>query len=138
MAVKVRRITRPQSELNMSTISDIVFLLLIYFMVVTVFQQDIGMPFVLPAATEQEDIIKIKESNTATIEIGASNVITLQGIPITVNALKRDLETRLTENPRLVVIVQNHPMSDYGVFAAVLDEIRLAQCRRVALKMMEV
>ena len=31
----------------MSSISDIVFLLLIYFMVVTVFQQDIGMPFVL-------------------------------------------------------------------------------------------
>lgn len=137
MAVKVKRITRPQEELNMSTISDIVFLLLIYFMVVTVFQQDIGMPFVLPAATEQEDIIKIKESNTATIEIGASNVVTMQGVPVSINALQRDLEKRLTENPKLVVIVQNHPMSDYGIFAAVLDEIRLAQCRRVAIKMME-
>lgn len=137
MAVKVKRITRPQEELNMSTISDIVFLLLIYFMVVTVFQQDIGMPFVLPAATEQQEIVKIKESNTATIEIGASNVVTLQGIPVPINALQRDLEKRLTENPKLVVIVQNHPMSDYGIFASVLDEIRLAQCRRVAIKMME-
>lgn len=137
MAVKLKRITRPQEELNMSTISDIVFLLLIYFMVVTVFQQDIGMPFVLPAATEKQDIVKIKESNTATIEIGASNVVTLQGVPISINALQRDLEKRLTENPKLVVIVQNHPMSDYGIFASVLDEIRLAQCRRVAIKMME-
>jgi biopolymer transport protein ExbD len=137
MAVKVKRITRPQSELNMSTISDIVFLLLIYFMVVTVFQQDIGMPFVLPAATEKEDIVRIKESNTATIEIGATNVVTLQGKPVTINAIQRDLEKRLVENPKLVVIVENHPSSDYGIFAAVLDEIRLAQCRRVAIKMME-
>ncbi len=137
MAVKLKRITRPQEELNMSTISDIVFLLLIYFMVVTVFQQDIGMPFVLPAATEQQEIVKIKESNTATIQIGASNVVTLQDVPISINALQRDLEKRLTENPKLVVIVQNHPMSDYGIFASVLDEIRLAQCRRVAIKMME-
>lgn len=138
MAIKVRRITRPQSELSMSTISDIVFLLLIYFMVVTVFQQDIGMPFVLPAATEKEDIVQIKESNTATIQIGASNVVTLQGRPIGINAIKRELEVRLTENPRLVVIVENHPRSGYGQFAAVLDEIRLAQCRRVAIKMMDI
>ena len=37
-------------ELQMTPMIDVVFLLLIYFMVVTVFQQDIGMPFVLPAA----------------------------------------------------------------------------------------
>lgn len=138
MTLKIKKYRRPVAEMNLASISDIVFLLLIYFMVVTVFQQDIGMPFVLPAATEKEDIVRIKESNTATIEIGAANVVTLQGRPIAINALQRDLEKRLVENPKLVVIVQNHPQSDYGLFAAVLDEIRLAQCRRVAIKMMEI
>ena len=137
MAVKVKRITRPQDELNMSTISDIVFLLLIYFMVVTVFQQDIGMPFVLPAATEQEDTVRIKESNTATLEIQQSNVVTLDGQAISINAIKNELDRRLTANPKLVVIVENHPLADYGQFAAVLDEVRLANCRKVAIKMMD-
>ena len=55
MAVKIKKFRRPTQDLEMSSISDIVFLLLIYFMVVTVFQQDIGMPFVLLAAADNQD-----------------------------------------------------------------------------------
>ncbi len=138
MAVKIKKFRRPTEDMNMSSISDIVFLLLIYFMVVTVFQQDIGMPFILPAAAEEEDTVQIKESNTASLEVTASNIVLLDGEPMAINALKTELERRLLENPKLVVIVENHPMSDYGVFAAVLDEVRLAKCRKVAIKMMDV
>jgi biopolymer transport protein ExbD len=138
MAVKIKKFRRPTEEMNMSSIADIVFLLLIYFMVVTVFQQDIGMPFVLPAATEQEETVQIKESNTASLEVTASNIVMLDGQPMAINGIKNELERRLLANPKLVVIVENHPMSDYGVFAAVLDEVRLAKCRKVAIKMMDV
>lgn len=138
MAVKIKRITRPQGDMNLASISDIVFLLLIYFMVVTVFQQDIGMPFVLPAAQEKQDsVVKIKESNIATLEVAANDVVTLDDRPIHINAIKRELERRLLANPKLVVMVNNHPQSSYGAFASVLDEVRLAQCRRVAIKMMD-
>ncbi len=138
MAVKIKKFRRPTEEMNMSSIADIVFLLLIYFMVVTVFQQDIGMPFVLPAATEQEETVQIKESNTASLEVTASNIVMLDGQPMAINGIKNELERRLLANPKLVVIVENHPMSDYGIFAAVLDEVRLAKCRKVAIKMMDV
>jgi len=138
MAVNIRKYRRQQDELNMSSISDIVFLLLIYFMVVTVFQQDIGMPFILPAATEQQDTIRVKESNTTTLEITSNNITLLDGEPIVLNAIKNRLEKMLLENPKLIVIIENHPASDYGRFAAVLDEVRLAKCRRVSIKMMDV
>ncbi|HKK70476.1 MAG TPA: biopolymer transporter ExbD [Candidatus Krumholzibacteria bacterium] len=138
MAVKIKKFRRPTEEMNMSSIADIVFLLLIYFMVVTVFQQDIGMPFVLPAAAEQEETVQIKESNTASLQVTASNIVLLDDQPMAINGIKNELERRLLENPKLVVIVENHPMSDYGVFAAVLDEVRLAKCRKVAIKMMDV
>jgi biopolymer transport protein ExbD len=138
MAVKIKRITRPSSELEMSSISDIVFLLLIYFMVVAVFQQDIGMPFVLPAAADNQDLtVKIKESNIADLTIDANNLIFLDGEVLRVNQIKLRLERRLRENPKLVVMLNNHPTADYGIFAAVLDEVRLAKCRRVAIKMQE-
>ena len=49
MAVNLKKRRTGVAEINMASISDIVFLLLVYFMVVTVFQQDMGLPFVLPA-----------------------------------------------------------------------------------------
>ena len=138
MAVKIRKFRRPTQDLEMSSISDIVFLLLIYFMVVTVFQQDIGMPFVLPAAADNQDqTVKIKESNIADLTIDANNLIFLDDQPLQINQIQRRLEQRLRENPKLVVMVNNHPTADYGVFAAVLDEVRLAECRRVAIKMQD-
>lgn len=138
MAAKIKRITRPQEEMNMSSISDIVFLLLIYFMVVTVFQQDIGMPFVLPGQQENEQTaVKIKESNIADLSIDPNDIVTINDVPIRINAIKNELERQLTANPKLVVMVNNHAQSSYGVFAAVLDEVRLAKCRKVAIKMMD-
>ena len=53
------------------------------------------------------------------------------------NQIKRELERRLLANPKLIVMVNNHPKADYGIFAAVLDEVRLAQCRKVSIKMQE-
>jgi len=138
MAVKIKKFRRPVQDMEMSSISDIVFLLLIYFMVVAVFQQDIGMPFVLPAAADNQDTtVKIKESNIADITIDANNLIFLDDMPIRINQIKRRLKDRLRENPKLVVMLNNHPTADYGTFADVLDEIRLAECRRVAIKMQE-
>jgi biopolymer transport protein ExbD len=138
MAVKIRKFRRPVQDMEMSSISDIVFLLLIYFMVVAVFQQDIGMPFVLPAAADNQDTtVKIKESNIASLTIDANNLILLDDAPLRINQIKLRIEQRLRENPKLVVMLNNHPTADYGVFADVLDEIRLAKCRRVAIKMQE-
>lgn len=138
MAVKIKKFRRPVQDLEMSSISDIVFLLLIYFMVVTVFQQDIGMPFVLPANDDSVDPpVKIKESNIAEITIDANDLISLDDVPVQINQIKNRLETRLRDNPKLVVMLNNHPTAGYGVFAAVLDEIRLAECRRVAIKMQD-
>lgn len=138
MAVKIKKYRRQMEDLNMSSISDIVFLLLIYFMVVTVFQQDIGMPFVLPAAQDNQDqTVKIKESNIADLTIDANNLIFLDNTPLQINQIQRKLEQRLRDNPKLVVMVNNHPTADYGTFTAVLDEVRLAQCRRVAIKMQD-
>ena len=139
MAVKIKRVSKSQDEMNMSTVSDIVFLLLIYFMVVTVFQQDIGMPFALPAAQEDQDTtVKVKQSDVTDIDIAANNVITIDGRPVRVNGIKNILEAKLAANPKLIVMVNNHPQSDYGTFAAVLDEIRLAEIRKVSIKMQEV
>ena len=137
MAVQVKRRRREDNEINMASISDIVFLLLIFFMVATIFNQELGLPIILPAKTEQQTEVKIKQSNVADLKIDAVDQIILDDVPIRLNQIKNELERRLKANSKLVVILSTHPRAQYGTMVAVLDEIRLADARRVSIKTLE-
>lgn len=137
MAVQVKRRRRDDNEINMASISDIVFLLLIFFMVATIFNQELGLPIILPAKTEQQTEVKIKQSNVADLKIDQNDQITLDDAPIRLNQIKNELERRLVANSKLVVILSTHPKAQYGTMVAVLDEIRLADARRVSIKTLE-
>ena len=134
MAVKIKRQRKDSEEINMASISDIVFLLLIFFMVATIFNQELGLPIILPASSDREQEIKIKQSNVADLKIDQYNIITLDDVPMRVSQIKNELERRLKANSKLVVILSTHPEADYGTMVAVFDEIRLAKARRVSIK----
>ena len=139
MAVNLKKRREGVAEINMASISDIVFLLLIFFMVATIFNQELGLPMILPAKTDdQNQEIKIKQSNVADIKIDEFNQVTLDEMPIRVSQLKGELERRLKANTKLVVILSTHPEAHYGTMVAVLDEIRLAKARRMSIKVLKV
>ena len=131
--------TRPrtQPEINMTSLIDVVLLLLIFFMVATIFNQELGLPLILPAKTDSTEEVKVKQSNVADLKIDAFNQVTLDGVPIRINQIKNELIRRLKANSKLVVILSTHPDADYGSMVAVLDEVRLAKARRMAIKMLK-
>ncbi len=137
MAVNLKRRKQGVAEINMASISDIVFLLLIFFMVATIFNQELGLPLILPAKTDSTEEVKVKQSNVADLKIDAFNQVTLDGVPIRISQIKNELIRRLKANNKLVVILSTHPDADYGSMVAVLDEVRLAKARRMAIKMLK-
>ena len=137
MAVNLKRRRQGAAEINMASISDIVFLLLIFFMVATIFNQELGLPLILPGKTDSNEEVKVKQSNVADLKIDAFNQVTLDGVPIRINQIKNELVRRLKSNSKLVVILSTHPDADYGSMVAILDEIRLAKARRMAIKMLK-
>ena len=44
---------------------------------------------------------------------------------------------RMASNPHLIVVLSTHRDADYGLMVDLLDEIKLANCRRVSLKTLE-
>jgi biopolymer transport protein ExbD len=137
MAVNLKRRKQGVAEINMASISDIVFLLLIFFMVATIFNQELGLPLILPAKTDSTEEVKVKQSNVADLKIDAFNQVTLDGVPIRISQIKNELIRRLKANSKLVVILSTHPDADYGSMVSVLDEVRLAKARRMAIKMLK-
>ena len=121
--------------LNTSAMADISFLLLIFFIVSTIFAEEQGLIMILPGPkNDQDDVVKVKESNIAAIRIGYDNSITLNKKPVQINQLKNLIEARILANDKTVVVLETHPDAHYGVMVACLDELKLANARKLTLK----
>ncbi|MCB1183373.1 biopolymer transporter ExbD [bacterium] len=125
-------------ELRMDSTADVAFLLLIFFIVTTIFAAEQGLTLVLPGKQKkQEDTVKVKESNIATIFVHENNSITLDKKPIEINHIKRAIEDRILANSKLVVVLKIHPEANYGMMVGCLDELKQANATKVSLKTAE-
>ena len=115
----------------MSSTSDVAFLLIVFFIVMPMKSEEIGIAMVLPAKSKQETTVKVKQSNVATIRIHANNTLTLDKNPIQLTNLKVLVEDRIRGNDQTVVILETHPDADYGMMIACLDEVKLSEKRGI-------
>ena len=135
MGVMKKRKKEAMGELRMDSTADVAFLLLIFFIVTTIFAAEQGLTLVLPGKQKKdEDTVKVKESNIATLFVRADNRITLDRKPIEVNHIKIAIEDRILANPKLVVMLKIHPDANYGMMVACLDELKQARANKVSLK----
>lgn len=123
-------------EVSAASMSDIAFLLLIFFLVTTIFAVEEGIPLVLPG--KQSTNVKIKRDNLLVVEAHANGAVVVKDEVIPMSNLKGFVERRLLENEKLIVVIETHPDSEYGVMVDILDELRLANARRISLKTMKV
>ena len=135
MGIMKKKKKEPMGELRMDSTADVAFLLLIFFIVTTIFAAEQGLTLVLPGKQkDQTDSVKVKESNIATLFVDEDNSITLNRKPIQINHIKQAIEDRILSNPKLVVVLKVHPDADYGLMVGCLDELRLANANKVSLK----
>lgn len=135
MGLMKKRRKEPMGELRMDSTADVAFLLLIFFIVTTIFAAEQGLTLVLPGKQKKEDdIVKVKESNIATLFVQENNQVTLDRKPIEINHIKIAIEDRILSNPKLVVVLKIHPEANYGMMVACLDELKQANANKVSLK----
>ena len=129
-----------------SAMSDVAFLLLIFFIVSTTFPE-IGLPLILPSASG--DVKQIKRENVMQVVTARSGAhfINLEVEPTALPQIKVLLKERLAENENLIVSIETHPEAPYGSMVEVLDavwvvydELRLEgkkREKRISLKALE-
>lgn len=127
--------SRGAGEFQAATMSDIAFLLLIFFITTTVFSVDEGIPLVLPA--ERSSATTVKQKNILEIRAYPDGSVLAEGNRIALASVRALVERRMASNGELVVVVVTHPQAEYGLMVDLLDEIKLARCRRISLRTME-
>ena len=132
----IKRSSKVTSDFSTASMSDINFLLLIFFLVSTMFAVEKGLPMALPG--QQSKSVKLKRDNVLTIQAFANGSIVIKGTgPVGVRDLEQIVENKLLANPKLVVVIETHPEAEYAVMIDILDELRLANAERISLRKMK-
>ncbi|MDL1977648.1 MAG: biopolymer transporter ExbD [Deltaproteobacteria bacterium] len=124
-----RRGRRQSLELNMAPLIDMVFILLIFFLVTTSFVKETGIDINRPTASTAVS----KEKGSILVGITKDGRVYIDKREIDIRAVRANVERALAENPESQVVVVADKESQTGVVIIVMDGCRLAGANNVSL-----
>ncbi len=140
MAVLGGKKSKVSDEIPSSSMADIAFLLLIFFLVTTTFPKDKGLAIVLPEQGEEQEVsqknilhILINPTGTVTIRRGESQ----QEQSVRPNDVEAIWRQDVAQNENLIAAVKTHPDAPYRFMIDVLDALQSAGSERISLQVLE-
>ena len=116
------------TEINLSPMIDCIFILLIFFIVTTVFVEEPGVEIVKPAAFLDADL----EKNSIIIAISADNKVIYGGKELGVSGVGARVRALLAKDD-LPVIIQADVAAEHGVFSDVWSEVKNAGAKKISV-----
>ena len=130
--INVRRTVRGGSDkvdVNLSPLIDMVFLLLIFFVVTTSFVKETGIDVQRSTAATAE----VQASGSILIAVSAGGEVWMEGKKVDVRSVRGLVERALAEDPEAGVVVVADKDSETGEVVKVMDQCRLAGADNVSL-----
>jgi biopolymer transport protein ExbD len=129
-----KRGNRVPPEIPTSSMADIAFLLIVFFLVSTTMNQDKGLSLHLPPVAETKEV---RQKNICNVWINAEDQIAFfendQLTSVALANLRTSIEQRLAANENLIVSLKAQRQSTYRMFVDVLDELKLAGATRISI-----
>ncbi|HCC20785.1 MAG TPA: biopolymer transporter ExbD [Verrucomicrobiales bacterium] len=117
------------SEINISPLIDVVFILLIFFIVTTVFVEETGVDVDKPRAASAQDL----EKNSILIAVTSNGQVYQGGRSIGVSGVRSVVAAMLEVDDQMPVIIQGDASANHGIIVSVIDAAKLAGARTVNL-----
>ena len=128
--MKLNRKNKTSNEISTSSLPDIIFMLLIFFMVTTVMREYEGLDIILPRA---ETIEKL-ESKRHTVYVWATKegLISVNDKIINVNDLSNVMFLKLSRDPKLTVSLRSDEDSRMELISEIHIQLRKAQALKLS------
>ncbi|UCF62991.1 MAG: biopolymer transporter ExbD [bacterium] len=130
MAIKRNR-ERGEPEIPSASLPDIVFQLLIFFLVTTTIDVDKGLDLVLPPPGDVQ--IELAKKNITNILINDAGQILIDEEIIPVEEVDNIVRDKLLENDKLVVSVKTARKTKYEIYIKVIDQLKRAGATRISI-----
>ena len=118
-----------ETEVNLTPMLDVVFIMLIFFIVTASFVKEAGIDVTRPPAATAER----KERGNILVAITSNDQIWMNRRQVDPRALRANIERLHAENPQGSVVIQADVESKNGLLVAVMDAARLAGVPNVSI-----
>lgn len=118
-----------ETDIDITPMLDIVFIMLIFFIVTTSFVKESGVSVSRPSA---ETAVQLKGSNIL-VAIRPNGEVWIDRRAIDVRAVRANIERLKAENPEGSVIIQADEYSNTGLLVRVMDQVRLAGISNISI-----
>jgi len=117
-------------EVNSSSMSDIAFLLLVFFLVTTTISLDKGISLILPAEGNE---LEVNRKNITSILINDKGKILMDDNPIKINQIKSRATKKIASNNNIIFSVMTHKNTKYEDYILVLDQLKQANATKISI-----
>lgn len=122
-------VTDTESEINLTPMLDVVFIMLIFFVVTTSFVKESGVEVNRPNANTASR----QEKANILIAIRPNGEVWIDGRAIDVRSVRAHMERLRAELPESHVVIQGDKGAQIGLLVQVMDQVRMAGITNVAI-----
>ncbi len=117
------------NNIDLTPMLDVIFIMLIFFIVTTSFVRESGVTVNRPSASTAEE----KKGSNILVAIRANGEIWIDRRAVDVRAVRPNIERMKAENPEGAVIIQADEFSPTGLLVKVMDQVRLAGITNISI-----
>lgn len=124
-----RRSQNEEAAIDLTPMLDVVFIMLIFFIVTTSFVKESGIDVNRPSAATSET----KERANIMIAISEAGEVWIQRRRVDIRSVRANVERMKAEFPEASVVIQSDKDSKTGALVQVMDQVRLAGIANVSI-----
>ena len=117
-------------EINSSSMSDIAFLLLVFFLVTTTISLDKGISLILPADGNE---MEVNKKNIVNILINDKGKVLMDDDPTKIDEIKKFALKKIANNPKIIFSVLTNKNTQYSDYILVLDQLKQANATKISI-----
>ena len=128
--MKFKGKTKIKSQIPTASMPDIIFMLLVFFMVTTVLREYEGLPISLPSATRIEKLES--KRNTAHLFVNKAGLVSIDDKRIPMPTVRNVMYAKLAENPKMTTSLKGDKDTPMKIITELHQELRHANALKVS------
>ena len=119
-----------EEEIDLTPMLDVVFIMLIFFIVTATFVKEVGIDVNSP---DKNQNVQDADKQSIVVQITSRDRIKIRGRDIDFRSVRANIERLHAENPEAPVVLQPHPDSTTEIMVHVMDAARQAGVYNVSI-----
>ncbi|QSX40417.1 ExbD/TolR family protein [Shewanella cyperi] len=129
MTVTKHAMPHDEAQVDMTPMLDIVFIMLIFFIVTTSFVKPSGLDYNKPASTVNTTV----QSNNIAIFVSKTGLVTIDNRQVDIERVTANIERLLAESPEAAVLIQADKEVLHGLVVTVMDKVKVAGVSKISV-----